>query len=142
MAKPVKYEIVVPITVGKYRIKVYCFIWEKKYQMDKATKVNGAHAHTRLIRNKKDHIEIHFWLKRLGLEYVVHEFAHASIFIANLLDYAIQTPIDSRKYGDYRDYVDEEIFVRVLGKAVKTFYEKLHKAGISEIPDLVESKPL
>lgn len=136
--------LILPIKVGKYRIKMYCHIWEKKYQMVKHLK--ASHGHTlynghavtfiRKDKGKKEYIEIHFWKGRLGIDYVTHEIGHACVNISNILGLKIQTPFEQK------DYTDEEIFLRIQGKAVRLFYEKLYEMGITEFPDFVKSKPL
>jgi len=137
--KAVKDEIIIPISIGKYKIKIHCHIWEKKYQMLKFLKMaDGFHGITLIkkVKEKKEYIEIHFWKGRLGIDYVVHELGHAAIIVSNILGLKIQTLLDQKKY------VDEEIYVRLHGKMVRMFYEKLHEAEMINKPDFFKSRPL
>lgn len=72
---------------------------------------------------------IHFWIKRMGLEYVIHELAHAVLWAATENKMEVQESEDA-----------EELFVQALADSVKLFYKKLHKLGVITELDFIKSR--
>jgi hypothetical protein len=130
-------EVVFTLKLAGIRAKFVVHIWDKKYHMLRFTR-QGGHSEASLQMDKKGKpfIQLNFWRKRLGVDYVTHEFIHGCIYIANIYDLKIQTPFNQKSY------IDEEIFVRLVGKAVRIFYKKLYEIGFIETPDFIESRPL
>lgn len=78
-------------------------------------------------------IYVDLWVKRLGLEYVLHEVGHA------LLEWSRRNGLKVQFYDD-KLYRDEEIFCQILGEIPKQFYKKLFKLGLTEWHDFLESR--
>lgn len=111
-------------------------IWNLKQDMETHTQ-HKAHATTVLPFTPSGKaskvITLNFWVKRLGIEYVVHELAHA------ILEWSRRNNLYIQYYTD-KFYRDEEFFCQICGELTKQFYRKLHKLGITEQYDFLESR--
>ncbi|HNC56719.1 MAG TPA: hypothetical protein PLP33_14835 [Leptospiraceae bacterium] len=111
-------------------------IWDKKQDMVEHTQYN-AHAVTVLpytpSGNNSKIITLNFWVRRLGIEYVIHELSHA------LLEWSRRNNLQVQAYED-KFYRDEELFCQILGELSQQFYRKLYKLGLTEQQDFVESR--
>lgn len=111
-------------------------VWEKKQDMEAHTQYK-AHAVTVLpytpTGKASKVIVLNFWVKRLGLEYTLHELLHA------VLEWCRRNELQVQYYND-KFYRDEEFFCQVCGELAKQFYKKLHNLGLTEQYDFLESR--
>lgn len=111
-------------------------LWDRKRDMELHTQYK-AHAITIMpltpTGKASKIITINFWVKRMGVEYVVHEILHAVIEWSNRNDFKIQNKDD-------KFYKDEEFFCQVSAELVKQFYKKIFTLGLTLQPDFIASR--
>lgn len=132
------YKFRLHIKSNEFGLKGYFIvhIWAKKQDMVEHTQYK-AHAVTILpytpLGNNSKVLTLNFWLKRLGIEYVIHELAHA------LLEWSRRNNLQIQSYED-NFYRDEELFCQILGELSQQFYRKLYKLNIIENYDFLKSR--